>query len=181
MCHPPFVWDRAKPLKVIEHISAHILFDPTVDKAEEYCGLCFHLSPLCLFYFRRGKNHHSMQQIDMRKSRCLNFGKKGFSYGPASTSSPNSPCTNVPMRCPRCPESSSLVWKYSMAAHYAKHHPQANFTDIANDFAIGQAERSGLNAVWTNRHVRKRRRRDPGHCTSLQVSDAHSARVPTFE
>ena len=30
-CHPPFVWDRTKPLKVIEHISAHLLFDLTID------------------------------------------------------------------------------------------------------------------------------------------------------
>jgi hypothetical protein len=26
-CHPPFVWDRTQPLKVIEHIGAHLLFD----------------------------------------------------------------------------------------------------------------------------------------------------------
>lgn len=178
-CNPPFVWDRMKPLKVIEHIGAHILFDQTIDKAEEYCGLCFRLSPLCLFHFRKGKNHNSMPQIDTRRSRCPNLNEKAFSYGPASISSANSPCTNVPMRCPRCPESASLVWKYSMAAHYTKCHPLANFADgMAGDVVIGQAERAGLNVIWANRHAKKRSRRDPGHGVPLQVSDTHRARVP---
>lgn len=65
-CHLPLILDWTKPLKVIEHIGVHLLFDPTIDKAEEYCGLCFHLSLLCLFHFRKGKNHNSLRQINIK-------------------------------------------------------------------------------------------------------------------
>lgn len=156
-CHPTFVWDRTKPLKVIEHIGAHLLFDMAIYKTEEYCGLCFRLLPLCLFYLRRGKNHNSMQQIDIKRSQCPNLNEKGFSYGPASISSPSSPCTNVPVHCPRCPETAPLVWKYSMRAHYIKHHSSAKFDDVANGFIASQVERAGLSSVWANQHVKKRR------------------------
>ena len=118
-----------------------------------------------------------MQQIDVKKSQCLNLNEKGFSYGLASISSSSSPCTNVPMCCPCCPESASLVWKYSMVVHYAKHHSQANFTDAASDFVIGQAECASLNAIWASQHAKKRHRRDPGNRAPLLVSDAHIARV----
>ncbi|KAK2463010.1 hypothetical protein APHAL10511_004967 [Amanita phalloides] len=156
-CHPPLILDRTKPLKVIEHIGAHLLFDPTIDKAEEYCGLCFCLSLLCLFHFHKGKNHNSLWQIDIKRSLCPNLIDKGFSYGPASISLPNSPCTNVPMCCPHCPESASLVWKYSMTAHYTKNHPLASFPEsIADGFVIGQAECTGLHVIWANQHKKKR-------------------------
>ncbi|KAK2459576.1 hypothetical protein APHAL10511_008386 [Amanita phalloides] len=66
-----------------------------------------------------------------------------------------------------------------MTAHYTKNHPLASFPEsIADGFVIGQVECTGLHVIWANRHKKKRSKRDPGHGMSLQLSDAHRARVP---
>ncbi|KAK6978293.1 hypothetical protein R3P38DRAFT_3119436 [Favolaschia claudopus] len=47
-------------------------------------------------------------------------------YKPAKTFSEASPCTNVPLQCPLCPESTSgnrkTIWKYNSYFHLLAEH-----------------------------------------------------------
>ena len=108
------IWDRKSTHKVLEHIGAHLLFDTSLNASleQELCGLCFHPSPLCIFYLRKGKGAGASQQVDIKKSRCPNL-IKGFSYQSAAMESTSSPCTNVSLICPLCPSTSGAIWKYN--------------------------------------------------------------------
>ncbi|KAF8890599.1 hypothetical protein BD779DRAFT_1438361, partial [Infundibulicybe gibba] len=127
-CRPPFEWDRTKPHRLLEHVGGHILFDSSLDSALEWCGLCMRLSPLCIFYLRKGKGAASSAQIDMERSRCPNLLK--FSYRSAASSTSLAPCSNVPISCPLCASDLAAVWKYNMKAHFSKHHPSQHSKDI---------------------------------------------------
>ncbi|KAH9833218.1 uncharacterized protein C8Q71DRAFT_712933, partial [Rhodofomes roseus] len=51
-------------------------------------------------------------------------------YGPASKSSKNSPCSNVPIHCPLCPSTSAgqpqTIWKYNTLIHLLTAHSPAD-------------------------------------------------------
>jgi hypothetical protein len=40
-----------------------------------------------------------------------------FAYAVAATSTPSSPSSNVPMRCPICPAAAPCVWRYNLFYH----------------------------------------------------------------
>ncbi|KAF8330036.1 uncharacterized protein EI90DRAFT_2996770 [Cantharellus anzutake] len=157
--------------KLLTHIAAHILYDPKVDRSCEPCGLCLLPNPLCKFVLKRSKGAPA---IDFTKSSCPRITK--FSYGPASTASSTNPCSNVPLKCPRCPKDSSAVWKYNMEAHYhSKHYP----IRPSSEFQVTDFEAEGLKVVWNGRHTAnraemRRRKQLPAH---FNISDAHSSRV----
>ena len=101
---PAFLWDRNKIPSLIQHISSHVLFNSSLNKTLQLCGLCFHPYPTCIIYFRKGKGAGSSIQVNLKKSRCPNLQK--FSYQCAKTGASTSPCTDVveislsAIRCP---------------------------------------------------------------------------------
>ncbi|KAF8229960.1 hypothetical protein L208DRAFT_1284172, partial [Tricholoma matsutake] len=94
--------------RVLEHMSTHILFDPSVDQSAEPCGLCLCPLPLCIYYLKRGKGVAASEQVNFAASVCPN--KIPFSYAVAAISTASSPSLNIHMCCPICPVAAPCVW-----------------------------------------------------------------------
>ncbi|KAF8331048.1 uncharacterized protein EI90DRAFT_2858700, partial [Cantharellus anzutake] len=130
--------------KLLAHIAAHILHDPTISREDEPCGLCLSPAPSCRIGLKKYKASFT---LDYTNSMCQRLVK--FSYATASQPSPTNPCANVPIKCPRCPKGSNTVWKYNIAFHYAKNHSPSV---PPSEFDISDFELEGLKMVWNNRH-----------------------------
>lgn len=101
---------------VLEHMGTHILHDSMLDGSEEHCSLCLHPAPMCQLHLRKGHGSAGNLLLDHKKSRCVN--KIRFNYTTASDSSKASPCSNVLVICPLCPDDRPAVWRYSLYAHF---------------------------------------------------------------
>ena len=114
-CHPTVTFNPSHQQCFVEHVSAHILHDKTVDCSLEPCGLCLSPAPLCKFVLVNCKGRTRNVAIDMNASSCLNLIKVSISV--AAKCSDASICTNHPMSCPYCPRSSPAVWSYNFCQH----------------------------------------------------------------
>ena len=130
------------PLKLLAHVAAHILYDDSINRGDEPCGLCLSPSPSCRITLRK---HEESFTINYPNSMCPRLIK--FSYAAASQSSPSNPCSNIPIRCPWCPKGALSVWKYNMVAHYAKKH---SLSQPPTEFQISDFELEGLKMVWNS-------------------------------
>ena len=108
--------------KLLGHIAAHILHDSSLQYSLEPCGLCSLPSPSCKFF--SCKDWGGIQ-VDLKKSECPHLAR--FSYAKAKEPTEHSPSSNVPIKCPCCPNTASAVWKYNIAAHYEKNIPAFQF------------------------------------------------------
>ncbi|KAF8148643.1 hypothetical protein B0H34DRAFT_668291, partial [Crassisporium funariophilum] len=161
MCDPPVPLDRKKGQRVLEHMAAHILYDPLVDRSTQPCGLCLQPWPA----------------LDEKKSRCA--GLVTFNYATAEASTEASPTSNVPMKCPVCKGTSApAIWKYNLEYHIRSQHKSASPAAHKDLFSIGEYEMKKLKETWDKRQKTKKTR--PGKSTTttnFQVSEAHSSRM----
>ncbi|KAH8992884.1 hypothetical protein EDB86DRAFT_2806045, partial [Lactarius hatsudake] len=102
--------------RVLEHMGAHILHNGQLDSSKELCDMCLHPALMCQIYLRKARGTAGSISVDRKKSKCVNM--TCFNYTTASTSSEASPCPNVPIICPHCPDDSPAVWMYSLCAHF---------------------------------------------------------------
>ncbi|KZV99140.1 hypothetical protein EXIGLDRAFT_606097 [Exidia glandulosa HHB12029] len=172
-CPTSFELDWNNGPRVLEHMATHMLFDRSIDRATEPCGFCLRPQPMCVFFTRKGKGKDSGLQVDLKKShgceRCV-----PFQYKSASTCSTHSPCSNVPIVCPRCPSGSPAVWKYNFLAHLQRAHPTANVDDYKSLYSISGSETAGLRTLWDSRYVARRASRTSGPAP-LKISEEHRA------
>ena len=126
-CQPSITFNTKYRQRIIEHCGAHILFDRSIDRSLEPCGLCLHPAPLCKIYLRKTKGRTGNITIDMRVSSCSNLIK--FSITVATQFSDASPCTNHPICCPYCPNSSLAVWSYTFCKHLTRFYPTVSLED----------------------------------------------------
>ncbi|KAH9012687.1 hypothetical protein EDB85DRAFT_1877606 [Lactarius pseudohatsudake] len=127
-CEPPVQLNTANGQCVLAHIGSHILHDPTLDKSGEPCGLCLRPANTCIIHLMRrsGRNY----QWTLKYSGivpCPNV--TNFSYSAAMVSSKLSPCSNVPLQCPYCPDGSPAVWQYNMRLHFRRRHQGVDVTE----------------------------------------------------
>ena len=166
-CHAIF----KTPPKLLTHITTHVLYDNSINREDEPCGLC--LSPSPLYWIALKKNKDSFN-IDYANSTCPRLSK--FSYTAASQPSPSNPSTNVPVKCPCCPKGANSVWKYNMVTHYTKKHLP---WQPPPEFHISDFELEGLKMVWNNWHttnwLETRRKRNTK--MKWDISEAHSSRL----
>jgi hypothetical protein len=160
--------------RILEHMAAHILFDPSIDNSTEPCGLCLRPSPLCVYHLKRGKGFGASEQVDYAKSTCVR--KIPFAYAVAAISTASSPSSNVPIRCPICPTAAPCVWHYNLSRHMRSKHPAISLTPHESLWQIKNVERSQLKEIWTNRHKQKKKRKSKttGEL-GLIISEAHSS------
>jgi len=164
--------ELSKPQHVLEHAAAHVLFDSSIDATSQPCGLCLRPSPVCTFYVKKGKGSDASLQINYNKSTCANM--LTFSYAVAATSTNSSPCSNVPIQCPWCSQSSPTIWRYNMYCHIKNLHTYVSLDDHKDIWKIGNSEKDGLKNVWANRHKVKKTRRTKKQLTApLVISEAH--------
>jgi hypothetical protein len=171
-CSPPVLLSRQAP-RVLEHMAAHILFDPHIKQSDEPCGLCLQPMAVCKFYLKWGKGAGTSVQVDFAKSTCVK--KINFLYAAASISTSPSPSSNVPLRCPICPAAEPCIWQYNLPYHMRAKHPAISLTPHEQIWKISFTEEQLLKEIWDNRHKRKRARRSKKNkSTLLVISEAHS-------
>ncbi|KAL0061746.1 hypothetical protein AAF712_011419 [Marasmius tenuissimus] len=117
-----------------KHAAKHILLskrgikDPTAKHKvpSNPCGFC------------AGPSSVDKCRVELRKKKTVSSCPQAYSfqYHAASTFKASSPCTNVPISCPLCKNSTSDHWKYNMLDHLERCHPswRAQTTD---DFKEG--------------------------------------------
>lgn len=180
VCMPPvFFKDKTSAHRILEHNAAHILFDSHLKRGDELCGLCLRPAPACIFYLKKGKGSKSTDQIHMKKSSCANM--LGFSYSVAEESTQTAPCSNVPIRCPICPETNAtpVHWRLNLEQHMKSRHREiSNLVPYEHLWKISEAEKVQLKAIWNDRHKEKcsRKSRKVGS-DSLIISETHSSRL----
>lgn len=169
-CQPSITFSSALRQRIIEHIGAHILHDPSVDRRSEPCGLCLRPAPLCKIVLNKTKGRTGNLAIDMKTSSCPNLVK--FSITIAAKCSDGSPCTNHPMHCPYCPKSTPAVWSYNFRQHMLRVHPSQPLDKHRSVWSISKLEKDGMRQVWEHRlkqpKVRPKTQRAP-----LVISETH--------
>lgn len=170
-CIPTPVLDVSQSQRVIEHMSAHILRDPSVKSLDEPCGLCLRPYPLCKFYLKKTKGASGGLTVDKKRSECKYSIK--FYYHTASKTTSSSPCSNVPLVCPLCPKSSPAVWKYNLRAHFVRCHPaHVSKKQYSVLWEIRAFERQEMDKIWSRRHKQVQKScNEPGQ--QLVISESH--------
>lgn len=176
-CDPPVELNWNDAPRVLEHMAGHLLFDRALDTSQDLCGFCLRPAPQCLFYLRKGKGADSGMQVDFRSSKSRGCERaRPFKYAFASKSTAHSPCSNVPIICPRCPAGQPAVWRYNFAAHCRRVHPSAALSDYADIHLLSASEKEGMRRIWDSRKASRRVSRKAGP-PELKISDAHRAVV----
>ena len=175
-CQPIVTFNPSLRQRIVEHISAHILYDPSVNCLSEPCGLCLRPAPLCKIILKRSKGQTGKLAIDMKASSCPNLVK--FSITIAAECSDSSPCTNHPIVCPYCDdsESSRVIWSYNFRSHLLCKHPRISLDDHSDILMLTKLEKDGMRRVWEHRlkqwKVRRKSQRAP-----LVISETHRSRL----
>ncbi|KAF9001173.1 hypothetical protein BDQ17DRAFT_1426738 [Cyathus striatus] len=141
-CSPPTTLDLTQGQRILEHMGAHILFDPDVVKS-------------------KGKGANGKVRINQQSSNgCMM--KTRFSYNVAADSTASSPCSNVPISCPICPSSEPAVWKYFMKRHFEDRHGSQRIKDHSHLWHITPFENDEMRRIWRKGTV--------AHCTQINPS-----------
>ncbi|KAF7330749.1 hypothetical protein MVEN_02413600 [Mycena venus] len=171
-CTPAVPLDLSHGQRILEHCAAHLLYDSSINRQHELCGLCMRPTPMCVFYLRKA---NGKPQIDWEKSTCR--FKISFRYAVAATSTLASPCSNVPVTCPLCGPKRPAVWKYNLEAHFRDVHHLANPQNFLSSVTISDDEKTGLKKIWDARHTHPQPRKLKKKRNPLQISEAHSSRL----
>lgn len=179
-CRPIVRFNPSLRQRVVEHISAHILYDPSVDQSSEPCGLCLRPASLCKIVLKKGKGQTGNLAIDMKASSCPNLVK--FSIATAAHCSDASPCTNHPIVCPHChdSESSPVIWSYNFQSHLLRKHPRVSLEGHSNKsrllLTLAKLEQDGMKGVWDRRFKQQKVRRKSQRAP-LVISETHRSRL----
>ena len=175
-CRPSVALNWKNGQRVLEHMAVHILHDDLLDSSEECCGMCLRMTPLCQLYLRKPCRASANVSMDYKKLSCVNL--LHFNYATASTSSRASPCSNIPISCPLCPDGSPAVWRYSLYAHFRGKHCLQSHAHFPIKYSLSQSEKDGMQNIWNSRYkLPKPRNLKSKKSTALHISEAHRARL----
>ncbi|KAJ7840906.1 hypothetical protein B0H13DRAFT_1449784, partial [Mycena leptocephala] len=147
------------------------------DRSSQPCGFCGRPSPMCAFFLKKSHSAGAGMTINMATSRgCPNFTKK-FNYSTAEkSSSKNSPCSNVPLRCPECDTTDPVVWRYNLKYHLSRDHPLTPLSRSAHLWEISETENAWMLEIFKKaKEVRPKRTKTVK--SRLVISNAHSSRL----
>ncbi|PPQ82822.1 hypothetical protein CVT26_008090 [Gymnopilus dilepis] len=178
-CDPAVILDLSQGQRVLEHMAAHILYDPVVIRSNgPLCGLCLRPPSQCRYFLSKGKGAHGNLRVDPQKSNgCLM--KMSWFYHIAAESTVSSPCSNVPVQCPICPKADPAIWKYFMKAHFQARHPTLSVTDYEDIWWLSTFEREEMKKIWAKRTQGTVKQAKKSQMSTLVISEAHRARVPS--
>ncbi|KAK1221659.1 hypothetical protein PQX77_015528 [Marasmius sp. AFHP31] len=172
-CTITFLFDPNEPQRIIEHLSAHILHDPKINRSTQPCGLCLRPHDQCHFVLKKGKGRTGGPQINLAASKCQNLIK--FNYRSASEAKASSPCSNVPVECPICGTTRGAVWRYNMQEHFKAQHASTLHAQYSEIWKLGQLERDGMKKIWGDREKRAKWQEKKTKGAPLTISEAHRA------
>ena len=151
-CSPTITLDLSQGQRVLEHVGAHVLHDPGLDKSTPLCGLCLRPAPFCQIFLKKGKGAQGRMGINASLSKgCLM--KVKYAYHVASKSTASSPCSNVPIHCPLCPNIEPAVWRYFMRIHFQEVHPNAPISKYDHLWKLSNFEISEMKKIWAKRLI----------------------------
>ena len=167
--------DRSNGQCVLAHIRSHVLHNVAIDRTLEPCGLCLHPTTLCTIYLRRwsARNRHWTVRYGGTVP-CPNV--TNFSYATAMISSESSPCSNVPVICPYCPDESPAIWRYNMRSHLKDRHRTVNAYKNKELWVLTKDEETAMATVWKNRYKQPKKHGKGKHKLPLKLSEVHSSR-----
>ena len=167
--------DKSNGQRVLAHIGSHILHDESIDRSLEPCRLCLRPIALCTIYLTKqsARNNHWTLKYG-GTIPCPNV--TSFSYAAAMVSSESSPCSNVPIRCPYCPDGSPAVWRYNIQSHLQNRHRGVNPEKHKELWVLTKEEEATMAVIWKHRHKQPKRRRNGKPELPLRLSEAHSSR-----
>jgi len=178
LCTSPSIsLDLEHGQRVLEHIGAHVLFDRSVNRTEEPCGLCLRPAAICHYYLKKGKGARGSLKIDQEKTRSCPTKPK-LSYGVASMSTKSSPCSNIPIICPLCSKLDPAVWRYNIKYHFIRAHPNADLKKYTNLWDLENFEILEMKKKWADRHRVMAKRGKKSKAAPLVISDAHRSQIP---
>ncbi|KAH9011872.1 hypothetical protein EDB85DRAFT_1900712 [Lactarius pseudohatsudake] len=128
-----------------------------------------------MIYLRKAHGTAGSVSVDRKKSKCINMTH--FNYATAFTSSEASPCSNVPIICPHCPNDSPAVWTYSLHAHFRERHCIQSPGDFPITICLSQSEKDGMRKVWNSRFKAPKQHKKKLNQPSLAILEAHHARL----
>ena len=173
-CGPTVKLDWKHTQRILEHMGAHILYDPMLNSSEELCGLCLRPAPMCQIYLTKARGAGGSFSVDRTKSTCPNLVR--FNYKNAAQSSESSPCSNVPVACSICPPNSPAVWVYSLHAHYRGHHHIPSVALFPRRLELSRSEKDGMSQVWATRFKKRKSYFKKKRITPIAISEAHQSR-----
>lgn len=177
LCPQNFEFSSKLGHRVLEHVGAHVLYDPTISREDEPCGLCFRPSSICRIFLARALGG----KLKIHAGRSAGCGNsQTFRYGVAAESTPTNLCSNVPVLCPICPEKTSpAVWKYNLRAHISSKHLTASLTRYAHLWEITKFEQGQMLSFWRERLIPVVRRTSKADNNSLKfvISEAHTSTI----
>ena len=175
-CSPTVTLDLSHGQRVLEHIGAHVLHDPGLNKSTPLCGLCLRPAPLCQFFLKKGKGANGCLRVNETLSRgCL---VKVKSYHVASKSTASSLCSNVPIQCPLCPNADPVVWHYFLKTHFWEVHLNAPILKYDHLWKISNFEISEMKKIWVKRLIVMATRTRKTKVPSLIISEDHHTQIP---
>jgi hypothetical protein len=71
-CGPRTDIDRSNRQRMLEHMGTHILYDSTISRSLQVCGLCLPPTPMCMIYLK-GCGGSKGYSVDMNRSNCVNL------------------------------------------------------------------------------------------------------------
>ncbi|KAJ7467611.1 hypothetical protein FB451DRAFT_1040166 [Mycena latifolia] len=175
-CDPPVPLSLKNKQTILQHNGAHILFDPTIRRSDQPCGLCLRPFPMCVFYLTSGQGTDSARQIDWKRSSCLRV--LTFSMAAAMRWSPTSPCTNYLILCPL--QCGLVIWTYNFEAHYrSTRHGLKTLANVAIPYQMAPNEEKLMRPLYKNRQTypQPRKLKTIKARPALLTSDAHSSRL----
>lgn len=176
-CSPAVPLDLLQGQKVLEHIGAHILHDPSLTQSTQLCGLCLWPPPFCQFFLIKGKSANGSLKINQTSSQgCVM--KVKYSYSAAAESSFSSPCSNVPVACPLCSKTSPAVWKYFMKAHFQETHRSAPIPKYEHLWKLSNFEAAEMKRIWAKQKNVVVKRTKKSNIPLLVISKHHHALIP---
>ena len=166
--------DRSNGQRVLAHIGSHILHDTAIDRSLEPCGLCLCPATLCTIYLTKRSARNGNWTVKYSGTApCPNA--TSFSYAAAMVSSESSPCSNVPVICPYCPDESPAVWRYNMQSHVKNRH-RVDPHKQKELWVLTKDEETAMANVWRHRYKQPKKRSKGKTVLPLKLSEAHSSR-----
>lgn len=174
-CPETIYLDKSNGQRMLAHIGSHILHNELIDQSLEPCGLCLRPVTLCSIYLTRraARNGHWSLRYGGTVP-CPNA--TSFSYAAAMVSSNSSPCSNVPILCPYCPDGSPAVWRYNMKSHLQNRHRGVSPDKHKKLWVLTQEEETAMANIWKRCHKQPKQRCKGKNVLPLRVSEAHSSR-----
>lgn len=169
-------WENTQ--QILEHMGAHILYDPKLNRTEERCGLCLRPAAMCPIFVTKACSVQGRTTVDFTKSTCPNLVR--FSYKSASESTETSPCSNVPITCLLCPVGSPAVWSYNLEAHFRGRHRLTSCTHFPIPTEQSKSEKDGMKCIWQAcfKNCMSYYSKKKQHALPLAISDAHRSGLP---